>query len=64
MECFKWGLIGHPSRDMEDSSDEGDFNYVGLLTPEVSMEKNVSMWFTDYFCEEYGCVLPLFKVSA
>jgi hypothetical protein len=28
------------------------------------MEKNISMWFTDYFCEEYGCVLPLFKVSA
>ena len=24
MECFKWGLMGHPSRNMEDRGAEGD----------------------------------------
>lgn len=27
VECFKWGLIGHPSRNMEDSSDVGSVGY-------------------------------------
>jgi hypothetical protein len=43
MECFKWSLMSHPSRNLEDHSAEGDLNCVGLLAQEVSMEKNVSM---------------------
>ena len=26
MECFKWGLMGHPSRNMEDFVTESDLN--------------------------------------
>ena len=30
VECFKWGLVGHPSKNMEDSGAEGhlDWGYV------------------------------------
>jgi hypothetical protein len=26
VECFKWGLMGHPRKNMEDSGAEGDLN--------------------------------------
>ena len=26
VECFKWGLMGHPSRNMENIGAEGDLN--------------------------------------
>ena len=42
VECYKWGLIGHPNRNMEDIGVEGDLNCRGLAQ-EVSEEKNVSM---------------------
>jgi hypothetical protein len=35
VECFKWGLISIPSRNMEDGSAEGDLNCVSLLAQEV-----------------------------
>ena len=38
MECFKWGLMGHPSRNTEDI---GDLNSYGLAQV-VSEEKNFS----------------------
>ena len=46
VECFKWGLMGHPSKNMEDFVVEGDLNY-GNLVIEVSEEKNFSMWWKD-----------------
>ena len=36
-------------RHMEAPSAEGDLNCVGLLSQEVSMEKNVKMWPRDCF---------------
>ena len=49
MECFKWGLMGHPSRSMEDSGAEGDLNYGGLAQ-EIS-EKNFSTLPRDHSCD-------------
>ena len=45
MECFKWGLMGHPSRNMEDFN----LNCVDLAQ-EISKEKNFRMWHKDWFC--------------
>ena len=42
MEYFKWGLMGHSSRNMKDIGAESDLN-CGVLAQEVSEEKNVSM---------------------
>ena len=30
VECFKWGLMGHPSRNMEDFVAESDLNCADL----------------------------------
>lgn len=30
MECFKWGLMGYPCRNMEDSVTESDLNCVDM----------------------------------
>jgi hypothetical protein len=38
VECFKWGLMGHPGRNMEDFVAEGDLN-CGSLVVEV-LEEN------------------------
>lgn len=46
VKCFKWGLVGHTSRSMEDSGVEGDWN-CGRLAEEIS-EENFSMWPRDY----------------
>jgi hypothetical protein len=40
MECFKWGLMGHPSRNMEDGGFENDLNCVDLLAQEVKKEQD------------------------
>ena len=40
--------MGHTSRNMEDFVTEGDLNCESLA-PEVSEEKNFSMWPRDYF---------------
>ena len=42
VECFKQCLMGHSSRNREDSSAEGDLN-CGGLAQEVSEEKDVNM---------------------
>ena len=47
MECFKWGLISHLSRDMEDIVAEGDLN-CAILVQEVSVE-SFSIWPRDCF---------------
>ena len=49
VECFKWDLMGHPSRNMEDFVAGSDLNCVDL-TQEISKEKNVRMWQKDWFC--------------
>ena len=47
MESFKWGLMGYPSRNMEDFVTESDLNCVDQAQ-EVSVE-NFSVA-RDYFC--------------
>ena len=56
VECFKWGLMGYPSRNMEDSVTESTD-----LAQEDSMEKNFRMWPRDflwYFGEDCSYFLP------
>ena len=48
VECFKWGLMGYPSRNMEDFVTESDLNCADLAQ-EVSVE-NFNMWPRDCFC--------------
>ena len=48
MECFKWGLMGHPSRNMEDFVAGSNLNCVDLAQ-EISKE-NFRMWQRDWFC--------------
>jgi hypothetical protein len=42
VECFKWGLIGHPRRNMEDFVAGSNLNCVDLAQ-EISKEKNFRM---------------------
>ena len=49
VECFKWGLMGHPSRNMEDFVAGSNLNCVDLAQ-EISKEKNFRMWHKDWFC--------------
>ena len=66
VECFKWGLMGHPSRNMEDFVAGSNLNCVDLAQ-EISKEKNFRMWHKDflwYFGEECGYSLPLSEKSA
>ena len=49
MECFKWGLMGHPSGNMEDFVAGSNLNCVDLAQ-EISKEKYFSMWHKDCFC--------------
>jgi hypothetical protein len=48
VECFKWGLMGHPSRNMEDFVAGSNLNCVDLAQ-EIS-KKNFRMWHKDCFC--------------
>ena len=50
MECFKWGLIVHPSKNIENSAAEGYLNCRNM-TREFSKEKNVSVWHRNCFCD-------------
>jgi hypothetical protein len=49
MECFKWGSVSHPSRNMEDFVAVSDLNSADLAQ-EVSEERNVCMWYRVCFC--------------
>jgi hypothetical protein len=49
VECFKWGLMGHPSRNMEDFVAGSDLNCVDPAQ-EISKEKNFRMCHKDCFC--------------
>ena len=48
MECFKWGLMGHPSSNMKDFVAGSNLNCVDLAQ-EISKE-NFSMWHKECFC--------------
>jgi hypothetical protein len=48
VECFKWSLMGHPSRDMEDFVPGNNLNCVDLAQ-EIS-KKNFIIWHKDCFC--------------
>ena len=63
MECFKYGIMGHTSRSVEDGGVEDDLN-CGGPAQEVSEEKNFSMLLGDSSCDilvKNGCFLPLLK---
>ena len=54
MECFKWGLLGYLSRNIEDSVTESDLK-CAVLAQEISVEKNFSIgletgFFVCLFC--------------
>jgi hypothetical protein len=49
VECFKWGLMGHHSRNMEDFVAGSDLNCVDMVQ-EISKENNFRMWHKDCFC--------------
>ena len=67
MECFKQGLMGLPSRNMDDIGADGDLN-PGGLDEEVSEEKNFSMLPSDHFCDilvkNVAAFLPISEESA
>jgi hypothetical protein len=48
LECFKWGLMGYPRRNMEDNGAGNGLNCANLAQ-EVSVEKNLRMWPRDWF---------------
>ena len=49
-ECFKWVLVGHPSRNMENFVAGGDL-ICGSLALEASEEKNFNMWPRECSCD-------------
>ena len=50
MECFKLGLVGHLSRNMEDIRANGDLKCGGLALE-------------AYFGEEYGFFCPCLRLK-
>jgi hypothetical protein len=49
VECFKWGLMGSPSRNMEDFVAGSNLNCDDPVL-DISKEKNFRMWHKDCFC--------------
>jgi hypothetical protein len=49
VECFKWSLKGHTSRNMEEFVSGSNLNCIDLAQ-EISKEKTFSMWHKDCFC--------------
>jgi hypothetical protein len=49
VECFKWGLMGHPSRNMEGFVAGSNLNCVDLAQ-QISKLKNFRMQHKDCFC--------------
>lgn len=48
MECFKCGLRGYTSRNIEDSGAKNDLNCEYLA--EEDSEKNIHMWPRNNYC--------------
>jgi hypothetical protein len=49
VKCFKCGLMGHPSRNIQEFVAGSNLNCVDLVQ-EISKEKNFSMWHKECFC--------------
>jgi hypothetical protein len=47
--CFKWDLMDHPSRNIEDFVAGSNLNCVDLAQ-EISKERNFRTWHKDCFC--------------
>jgi hypothetical protein len=60
VESFKWCVIGHPSRNMEDFIVGSNLNCVDLAQ-KISKEKNFRMCHKDCFC---GTMLKNFAIFA
>jgi hypothetical protein len=64
--CFKWTIVGYPSRTIKDLVTESDLNCADL-SQEVPVE-NFSMWPRDCFCgiwvKKCDCFLPLSEESS
>jgi hypothetical protein len=52
LEWFKWGLMSHINRCMEDFVAVSDFNCADLAQ-DISVEENFIVWPRDCFC----CIL-------
>ena len=67
MELFKWGLMKHTSRTIEDIGAEGDLNYADMAQ-NVSVVNNFSIWPREYSYDilvkiKCGCSLLLSEES-
>jgi hypothetical protein len=69
VECFKWGLMGYPGRNMEDFVTESDLNCVDLAQ-EVSVGSSKCglesvLWYFGKECGYFLCLksLPEAKVK-
>ena len=51
LECFKGCLMGHTSRNVEDSEAECDFMNCGGLVQDEKKEENFNMLTRDYPCD-------------
>jgi hypothetical protein len=58
--CFKWGLIDHPSRNMQDFVAESNLKYEDQAQG-VSVE-NFNMWPRDCFCGIWQRMWLLFAI--
>ena len=61
VEWFKWGLMVHPSRYMEDFVAGSNLNCVDLAQ-EISKEKNFRMWYKDCFVVFWSRMWLLFAL--
>jgi hypothetical protein len=64
--CFKWELLGHPNKSMEDSGAEGDLNSGagvggGWLKKFQRRKKNSGMLPRDHSCDVCKCGYFLFS---
>ena len=56
VDCFKWGLMGYPSRNIKDFVTESDLNCAYLAQEMTVCGLETVLW---YFGKEYDCFLPL-----
>lgn len=57
VECFKWGLLGHTSRTIEERGAEVDLNYVSL-DQDISEVKDFSMLSRNRSCDILATFCP------
>lgn len=57
--CFKKGLVGHPSRSLEDNSAERNLDHGGPDQEVLEGNNNGLDTFLSYFGKQCGWFLPL-----